>query len=157
MIISYSGLAQNNTLSDSEFSNGIEFNGISLTTIMSSNANIRLIRSYFGNEILEQSNNSAPSLAKDFYSNDISIGFEDETNSGTNYQLRSIYILNSNLRVKVQDLSVKIGDDGSMFENFSFNTNTRSFVFIDESTGSASLSFEIDNTNKVKGISLIVY
>ena len=125
---------------------------------MLSSGNLNRLKSLFGNDIEERPNNTAPFLAKFLYNNDISFGFEDETDTGNNYDLTYISVKNSNVNVNVKGLTIKIGDDKSKFGNLLLNTEDNSINFTDRDTGSVSLSFQIDpNTNKVTEIKFIAF
>ncbi len=150
--------AQLNNLNDTELFEGIKFNNITLGAIMESSGNLNTMKTYFGNDIQEQPNNSAPFLAKNLSNNNFSFGFEDETDTGNNYDLTSIYVLNSSVVVNVKGLSIRIGDHKSKFGSFLFNTTDSSYNFTDADTGSVGLSFKIDPvTNKVSEISFIAF
>jgi len=158
LIMFISCKAQLNNLNDTELFEGIKFNNISLGSIMESSGDLAIIKSYFGNNIIEGANDSAPFLAKFLYNNDISFGFEDETDTGNNYDLTYIRVRNSSVIVNIKGLSIKIGDDKSKFGNLLLNANTNKFIFTDQDTGSVGLSFQIDSiTNKVTAIKFIAY
>lgn len=156
--MSISCKAQLNNLNDIELFEGIKFNNISLGSIMESSGVLSNMKSYFGNNIIEEANDTAPFLAKFLYNNDISFGFEDETDTGNNYDLTYITVKNSSVLVHIKGLSIKIGDDKSKFGNLLLNANTNKFVFTDQDTGSVGLSFKIDSiSNKVTAIKFIAY
>ncbi len=157
LLLPISGKAQLNNLTDSELFEGIQFNNISLSKIMKSKGNLNKMKTFFGNDIEGVVNDTAPSLAKDFYNDNISLGFEDERDLGNNYDLARIYIRNSSITVKVKELVIKIGDDKRKFNNYLFNSNSSSYNFTDADTGSVGLSFKINNLNKVSGIKLICF
>ena len=124
---------------------------------MESSGNLAQMRSYFGNTIQERANDTAPYLAKFLLNNNISFGFEDETDTGNNYDLTFVRVINSSVNVNVKGLSIKIGDSKSKFDNFLYNEIDRSYNFTDADTGSIGLSFKIDNSNNVSAIKLICY
>lgn len=158
LTITISCKAQLNNLNETELMYGIKFNNITLKNITESNGNLSQIKSFFGNDIQQEINNTSPSLAKDFYNNNISLGFEDQSDTGNNYDLSSIYVLNSSITINVQSLSIKLGDHKSKFSGLLFNPNCNSYVFTNENKGTIALSFKIDNqTDKVSEIKLIVY
>ncbi len=158
LTITISCKAQLNHLNETELMYGIKFNNITLKNITVSNGNLYQIKSFFGNDIQQEINNTSPSLSKDFYNNNISLGFEDQSDTGNNYNLSSIYVLNSSITINVQSLSIKLGDHKSKFSGLIFNPNCNSYVFTNENKGTIALSFKIDNqTDKVSEIKLIVY
>lgn len=157
LLFSISCKAQLNNLNETELFDGIKFNNISLGNIMESSGNLTQMRTYFGNDIQERANDTAPYLAKFLLNNFISFGFEDETDTGNNYDLTFIRVINSSVNVNVKGLSVKIGDSKSKFDNFLFNEIDRSYNFADADTGSIGLSFKIDSSDKVSAIKLICY
>ena len=112
----------------------------------------------FGNDIQERPNDTAPFLAKFIWNTNLSFGFEDETDTGNNYDLTYIDVKNNSVIVNVKGLSIKLGDDKSKFGNILLNSNTNSYVFTDQDTGSVSLSFKVDSlTNKVIEINYISF
>lgn len=158
LVFTFSCKAQLNNLNDSELFDGVKFNNVSLGSIMLSKGDLTQMKLLFGNDIQERTNASAPFLTKNLYNNNFSFGFEDETDTGDNYDLTSIYILNSSVIVDVKGLSIKLGDDKSKFGNILLNSNTNSYVFTDQDTGSVSLSFKVDSlTNKVIEINYISF
>ncbi len=157
LLLPISCKAQLNNINNDEFGESIKFNNVTLGEIMVAGGNLNKMKTFFGNDIQEVVNDTAPSLAKDFYNDNISLGFEDERDLGNNYDLARIYILNSSITVKVKELVIKIGDDKRKFNNYLFNSNSSSYNFTDADTGSVGLSFKINNLNKVSGIKLICF
>jgi hypothetical protein len=157
LLFSVSCKAQLNNLNETELFDGIKFNNISLRNIMNSKGNLTQMKVYFVNDIQERPNDTAPYLAKFLWNNNISFGFEDETDSGNNYDLTYIRVRNSSVIVNVKGLSIKIGDSRSKFGNYLFNENDSSYNFTDADTGSVGLSFKIDINNKVSAIELICF
>ena len=149
--------AQFNYLNNgTEVFDGIKFNNVSLGDIMIASDDLTKMKALFGSDIQEKPNNTAPFLAKFLINNDISFGFEDETDTGNNYDLTYIRVKNSSVIVNVKGLSVKIGDHKSKFNNFNLNSNNN-YNFTDKDTGSISLFFKIDNNDKVSEIEYISY
>ena len=147
-----------NNINDTELFDGIKFNNVSLGDIMVASGDLTKMKDLFGNDIQERANNTAPFLAKFLYKNNISFGFEDETDTGNNYDLTYIKVKNSSVIVNVKGLSIRIGDDKSKFGSYLFNPNSNSYNFTDADTGSVGLSFQIDSiTNKVTEIKFIAY
>jgi hypothetical protein len=145
-------------LNDTELFDGIRFNNVSLGTIMESSGNLNQIKTLFGNDIVEKANTTAPFLAKGIYNNNISFGFEDETDTGNNYDLTYIKVKNSSVTVNIKGLSIKIGDDKSKFGNLLFNSSDSSYNFTDQDTGSVGLHFKINQaTNKISEIKFIAF
>ena len=157
LLLSFSCKAQLNNLTDTELFEGIRFNNVSLGAIMVASGDLTKMRALFGDSIQEIPNDSAPFLAKSLYNDNFSFGFEDETDTGNNYDLAYIYIKNSSVTVTVKGLSIKIGDDKSKFGNLLFNSKYKRYNFTDQDTGSVGLSFQIDSSNKVSDIELICF
>jgi hypothetical protein len=158
LIIVFACKAQHTNLTNEELFDGIKFNNVSLRTIMRSRGDLSQIKNLFGNGIQEQPNETGPFLAKEFFNENIYIHFEDETDSGDDYYLTYINVKNSSVLVQVKGISIRIGDDKSKFGRTPFNPNSSSFNFIDQDTGSVSLSFVIDSaTNKVTEIKFIAF
>ncbi|MFS4456723.1 hypothetical protein [Maribacter sp. 2304DJ31-5] len=149
--------SQLNNLNDTELFDGIRFNNVTLSQIMKSKGKLNQMKILFGNDIQEKSNDTAPFLAKFLWNDNISFGYEDETDSGNNYDLTYIRIRSSNVIVNVKGLSIKIGDDKNKFGNLLFNSSDSSYNFTDKDTGSVGLSFKIDRSNKVSAIELICF
>ena len=149
--------AQLNNINNDEFGKSIKFNNISLGDIMIASGDLTIMRSYFGNSIQETSNNTGLYIGKELSNSNIVMGFEDETDTGNNYDLTDVVVLNSNVIVNVKGLSIRIGDDKSKFGNYLFNSTDSSYNFTDADTGSVGLSFKINNSNKVSEIELICF
>lgn len=158
ILITLSCRAQLNNLNDSELFDGVKFNNVSLGSIMLSKGDLTQMKLLFGNDIQERPNDTAPFLAKFIWNTNLSFGFEDETDTGNNYDLTYIDVKNNSVIVNVKGLSIKLGDDKSKFGNILLNSNTNSYVFTDQDTGSVSLSFKVDSlTNKVIEINYISF
>ncbi len=159
LLVTISCKAQLNNLNDNELFEGIQFNNVSLGTIMESSGDLNKMKTLFRNNIVEEANDSAPFLAKELSNDNIVLSFEDETDTGNNYDLTSIYVLNSSVTVNIKGLSIKIGDDKSKFGNLIFNTykEDNSYNFTDQDTGSVGLHFKINSSNKVSEINLICF
>ncbi|MFS4456716.1 hypothetical protein [Maribacter sp. 2304DJ31-5] len=149
--------SQLNNLNDTELFDGIRFNNVTLSQIMKSKGKLNQMKILFGNNIVEEANDTGPYIGKELSNNNIVFSFEDETDSGNNYDLTYIDILNSNVIVNVKGLSIKIGDDKNKFGNLLFNPSDSSYNFTDKDTGSVGLSFKIDRSNKVSAIELICF
>ena len=159
IVILFAGIsckAQFNYLNSTEVFDGIKFNNVPLGNIMIASGDLTKMKAFFGNDIQERPNNTAPFLAKFIINNGISFGFEDETDSGNNYDLTYITVKNSSVIVNVKGLSVKIGDRKSKFIGFKLNSNNN-YNFTDKETGSTSLFFKIDKNDKVSEIKYISY
>jgi hypothetical protein len=144
---------------DTELFDGIKFNNVSLGDIMIASGDLTKMKTFFGSDIQETPNNTGIYIGKELSNNNIVFSFEDETDTGNNYDLTSIIVLNSLVIVNVKGLSVKIGDHKSKFNNFIFNTykEDNSFNFTDKETTSVGLSFKIDNNDKVSEINLTCF
>lgn len=149
--------AQLNNLSKNELLDGIRFNDVSLGTIMETKGDIKKIRALFGSNMQELSNNTGIYIGKELYDNNMVLSFEDETGTGNDYNLTTIYVLNYFAVVKVKGLSIKKGDDKSKFKDFLFNAKDSSYNFTDRDTGSVGLSFKISKYGKVSAIELICF
>jgi hypothetical protein len=159
-IILFSSLccsAQLNNLSDNELFDGIKFNNVSLGDIMVASGDLTKMRNYFGNSIQESPNTTGPFLGKDIYNSKIYFHFEDETDTGNNYDLTYIKVKSNIVVVNVKGLSIKLYDDKSKFKDFLFNEKDSSYNFTDADTGSVGLSFKINKYNKVSEIELICF
>ena len=159
IVILFAGIsckAQFNYLNSTEVFDGIKFNNISLGNIMTASGDLTKMKAFFGNDIQERPNNTAPFLAKFIINNGISFGFEDETDTGNNYDLTYIRVKNSSVIVNVKGLSVKIGDHKSKFMGLKLNSNNN-YNFTDKETGSTSLFFKIDKNDKVSEIEYISF
>ena len=149
--------AQLNNLNDTELFDGIKFNNVSLGDIMVASGDLTKMRNYFGNSIEERPNIPAPFLAKFLWNNQLSFGFEDETDTGNNYDLTYIKVKSNYVTVNVKGLSIKLWDDKSKFKDFLFNAEDSSYNFTDADTGSVGLSFKINKHNTVSEIKLICF
>ena len=151
--------AQFNYLNSTEVFDGIKFNNVSLGDIMIASGDLTKMKALFGSDIQETPNNTGIYIGKELSNDNIVFSFEDETDTGNNYYLTSITVLDSSVIVNVKGLSVKIGDHKSKFRDFIFNTykEDNSFNFTNKDTGSISLSFKIDNDDKVSEIEYISF
>ena len=149
--------AQLNYINNDEFGKTIKFNNVSLGDIMVASGDLTKMRNYFGNSIQERPNNTAPFLAKFLWNNHLSFGFEDETDTGNNYDLTYIKVKSNYVTVNVKGLSIKLWDDKSKFKDFLFNAEDSSYNFTDADTGSVGLSFKISKQNTVSEIKLICF
>ena len=149
--------AQLNNINNNEFGKTIKFNNVSLGDIMGTKGDLTKMRNYFGNSIQERPNTTAPFLAKFLWNNHLSFGFEDESDTGKNYDLSYIDVYTNYVVVNVKGLSIKLGDDKNKFKGFLFNAKDSSYNFTDRDTGSVGLSFKINKYDKVSAIELTCY
>jgi len=162
IVILFAGIsceAQFNYLNSTEVFDGIKFNNVSLGDIMIASGDLTKMKAFFGSDIQETPNNTGIYIGKNIFNTNLYFHFEDETNTGNNYDLTYIRVKNSSVIVNVKGLSVKIGDHKSKFRGFIFNTykEDNSFNFTDKDTGSISLSFKIDKDDKVSEIKYISF
>lgn len=158
IFLSFLSRAQHTNLSFDEMTFGVKFNNITLEKISETEGNLIQMRTLFGSSVQETPNNSGPFLGKNIFNEDIYFHFEDETDTGSNFNLSYIVVKSSSILVNVKNLSIKIGNDKSKFGGFPFSSTSNSFNFIDQETGSAVLSFKIDSTtNKVSEITFNIF
>jgi hypothetical protein len=141
---------------DTELFDGIKFNNVSLGDIMIASGDLTKMKALFGSDIQETPNNTGFYIGKNIFNTNLYFHFEDETDTGNNYDLTYIRVKNSSVIVNVKGLSVKIGDHKSKFNNFNLNSNNN-YNFTDNDTGSISLFFKIDKDDKVSEIEYISY
>ena len=159
IVILFAGIsckAQFNYLNSTEVFDGIKFNNISLGNIMTASGDLTKMKTFFGSDIQETPNNTGIYIGKELSNDNIVFSFEDETDTGNNYDLTSIIVLDSSVTVNVKGLSVKIGDRKSKFMGFKLNSNNN-YNFTDKETGSTSLFFKIDKNDKVSEIEYISF
>jgi hypothetical protein len=159
IVILFAGIsceAQFNYLNTTEVFDGVKFNNISLGNIMTSSGDLTKMKTFFGSDIQETPNNTGIYIGKELSNDNIVFSFEDETDTGNNYNLTTIIVLDSSVIVNVKGLSVKIGDHKRKFRGFKLNSNNK-YNFTDKDTGSTSLFFKIDKNNKVSEIEYISY
>jgi hypothetical protein len=159
LTLAFTCKAQHNNIANTEYSDVIKFNNVSLRSIRATKGNLTQMRSLFGNDIQEELNYTGVYITKYLWNENIMFGFEDETDTGNEYYLISITVENPSVVVNVKNLSIRIGDDKSKFGRAAvFHSSSSSYNFIDADTGSASLSFRIDPlTNKVIEIKFILF
>ena len=148
--------AQFNYLNGTEVFDGIKFNNVSLGDIMIASGDLTKMKALFGSDIQETPNNTGIYIGKNIFNTNLYFHFEEETDTGNNYDLTYIRVKNSSVIVNVKGLSVKIGDHKSKFRGFKLNSNNK-YNFTDKDTGSTSLFFKIDNNDKVSEIKYISY
>jgi hypothetical protein len=159
IVILFAGIsceAQFNYLNTTEVFDGVKFNNISLGNIMTSSGDLTKMKTFFGSDIQETPNNTGIYIGKELSNDNIVFSFEDETDTGNNYNLTTIIVLDSSVIVNVKGLSVKIGDHKRKFRGFKLNSNNK-YNFTDKDTGSTSLFFKIDRNDKVSEIEYISY
>ena len=154
----YSCKAQTNQLTEAEFYN-IKINNITLRSIYDTNADLTKMRTLFGDSLVYQANTTGPSLGRDFWNDNIYLNFEDDSNTGNQYNLTNIQVESSSENVTIKGITIKLGDDVSIFgKNVVINRNNgdNSVVFISEL--SSSFAFKIDElTNKIIEITFNAY
>ena len=124
---------------------------------MVASGDLTKMRDLFGNSIEEKPNNTGPFLGKDISNRSLYFHFEDETDTGNNYDLTYIKVKSNYATVNVKGLSIKLWDDKSKFKDFLFNAEDSSYNFTDADTGSVGLSFKISKQNTVSEIKLICF
>lgn len=147
--------AQLNNLSDNELFESIKFNNVPLGEIMNSKGDLKILESSFRSAFNEKPNQTGVYLMKYIFNENISFGFEDETDTGTDYYLSSVRVKNQFISVSIKDIIVKLGDSKWKLSSFLYNTKYGGYVFTDADTGSVSLAFKIDKTTNT--ISEITY
>ena len=159
IVILFAGIsckAQFNYLNSTEVFDGIKFNNVPLGNIMTASGDLTKMKTFFGSDIQETPNNTGIYIGKNIFNTNLYFHFEDETDTGNNYDLTYIRVKNSSVIVNVKGLSVKIGDHKSKFMGLKLNSNNN-YNFTDKETGSTSLFFKIDKNDKVSEIKYISY
>lgn len=158
LVSAFSCKAQLNELTETEFYE-IEINNISLRSIFDTNADLTQMRALFGSDLLYEFENDIL-ITKEFWKPNLYY-FSFDSDIGSIYNLSYFKIRNFSINIKVKGITVRLGDDKSLFGNdIVINTNNgdNSIVFIDQLTGSAALAFKIDKTtNKITEIEFNVY
>ena len=150
--VAFSHKAHLNTLNKKELMKGVRFNNISLEDIRNSSGDLKIIRRFFGNDMVEKRCYATSFLAKKFYNRDISLGFEDDTNTGNYYDLKTIYVLTSLITVRIKRLFINIGNHKNNFGSLKFHSIDRAYHFTDKQTRRERLSFIINPSNYVSTI-----
>jgi len=159
LTVAFTCKAQHTNLTDTELFDGIKFDNISLGAIMRTQGDLTKIKVLFKEDFEEEEGNNVSIIMDKYISNkNYYFGFEDDTNTGNEYYLMLITVLDPSVVVNVQNLSVSIGDHKRKFGNMLISSNSYSYNFLDADTGSAHLSFKIDRaTNKVTAIKFVLY
>ena len=134
----------------------IVIHNVPLGNIMTASGDLTKMKTFFGSDIQETPNNTGIYIGKNIFNTNLYFHFEDETDTGNNYDLTYIRVKNSSVIVNVKGLSVKIGDHKSKFMGFKLNSNNK-YNFTDKDTASTSLFFKIDKNDKVSEIKYISY
>ena len=92
--------------------------------------------------------------SKFIFNSDISLGFEDEENSG-DFDLSWVSIRSSLISVTIKGVGFKLGSSKSDLKNYTYNADASSFVFTDADTGSVSLFFHIGKDERIKEIKFV--
>ncbi len=92
--------AQRNTLTYDELY-GIKFNNVTLGQIETTEANTAQMQTLFGGTLSSEMNETSPSLAKDFSNSAITLGFEDDNDTGDSYYLAYMSVLDESMEVTI--------------------------------------------------------
>jgi formylmethanofuran dehydrogenase subunit D len=150
-ISSYSCKAQKNKLTRTEYYN-IKINNVTFQSLYDTNGDEASMKALFGSDLEFEANTTGPSLGRDFWNGSIYLNFEDDSDTGSYYVPTLINIKNSSVTITVKGISVKLGDDKSVFGSLFVFKSINSIIFVSE-TGTSSLAFKIDPfTNKISKI-----
>lgn len=150
-ISSYSCKAQKNKLTRTEYYN-IKINDVTFQSLYDTNGDEARMKALFGSDIEFEVNTTGPSLGRDFWNDSIYLNFEDDSDTGSYYVPTLINIKNSSVTLTVKGITVKLGDDKSVFGSLFVLKSINSIIFVDD-TGTSSLAFKIDrSTNKISKI-----
>jgi len=145
-ISSYSCKAQLNTLNRTEYYN-IKINDVTFQSLYDTNGDEASMKALFGSDLLYHYENDIL-IRKEFWKTGVYY-FDFNSDEGDYYVPTNIDIESSSTTITVKGISVKLGDDKSIFGSLLLNTNTNSIIFVSE-TGTSSLAFKIDPfTNKI--------
>ena len=148
-ISSYSCKAQKNKLTRTEYYN-IKINNVTFQSLYDTNGDEASMKALFGSDLLYHYENDIL-IRKEFWKTGVYY-FDFNSDEGDYYVPTNIDIESSSTTITVKGISVKLGDDKSIFGSLLLNTNTNSIIFVSE-TGTSSLAFKIDPfTNKISKI-----
>lgn len=143
---SYSCKAQVNKLTRTEYYN-IRINDVTFQSIYDTNGDEASMKALFRSDLEFEFENDIL-ISKQFWNNNFTINFDSD--EGNYYFITFINIHSYSSTVTVKGITVKLGDDKSIFGSLLVNTNTNSIIFVDEETGTSSLAFRINPaTNKI--------
>ena len=148
-INSYSCKAQKNKLTRTEYYN-IKINNVTFQSLYDTNGDEASMKALFGSDLEFEFKNDIL-ISKGFWKPEL-YSFLFSSDEGSYYVPISISIFNSSVTITVKGISVKLGDDKSVFGSLFVFKSINSIIFVSE-TGTSSLAFKIDPfTNKISKI-----
>lgn len=148
-ISSYSCKAQKNKLTRTEYYN-IKINDVTFQSLYDTNGDEARMKALFGSDLLYHYENDIL-IRKEFWKTGVYY-FNFNSDEGDYYVPTSIDIKSSSTTLTVKGITVKLGDDKSVFGSLLFFKSINSIIFVDD-TGTSSLAFKIDrSTNKISKI-----
>ena len=148
-VSSYSCKAQKNKLTRTEYYN-IKINDVTFQSLYDTNGNEARMKALFGSDLLYHYENDIL-IRKEFWNTGVYY-FNFNSDEGDYYVPTSINIESSSTTVTVKGITVKLGDDKSVFGSLFVLKSINSIIFVDD-TGTSSLAFKIDrSTNKISKI-----
>lgn len=158
LVNTYACKAQLNELTRTEYYN-IEINDVTFQSIYDTNGDETNMKDLFGSDLSYEFENDIL-ISKQFWNDDFTINFDSD--DGNYYYISFINIHTPSVNLKIKGITVKLGDNKSVFGNNvvmnTFKGGVNSIVFIDEDTGSVALDFKINKfTNKIIEIGFNAY
>ena len=148
-INSYSCKAQKNKLTRTEYYN-IKINNVTFQSLYDTNGDEASMKALFGSDLEFEFKNDIL-ISKGFWKPEL-YSFLFCSDTGSYYVPTLINIKNSSVTITVKGISVKLGDDKSVFGSLFVFKSINSIIFVDD-TGTSSLAFKIDPfTNKISKI-----
>ena len=132
-ISSYSCKAQKNKLTRTEYYN-IKINNVTFQSLYDTNGDEASMKALFGSDLEFEANTTGPSLGRDFWNGSIYLNFEDDSDTGSYYVPTLINIKNSSVTITVKGISVKLGDDKSVFGSLFVFKSINSIIFVSETS-----------------------
>ncbi len=137
-----------NYLSESQFSNNIKINNLSLNEIDNPQPQKSTVESYFGCD-LEEKLTTSPNLSKEYWNDQFGIylRYEDNSDTGNEYKLINLKISGNNFPLEINSTTYFIGDDINFLNNYSVNFASKSYLFsIQETSAIVEIYFyELNN------------
>lgn len=141
--------AQTNTLTTDQFFE-IKFNSIALSDFYDEGPPFNNVNNW-----LQPNYNSSEGtdpLRRAFWDNDLYVRYEDYSESGTNYTLAHLRVLDTSVAVLINGITVKVGDNVSILGSdvlIRSNNESNQVIYVPSGVDATSISIEFNKVNNL--------